>query len=324
MVPAWLYPMSLLFDTLIGDPRSRLHPVALLGSLIAWLEGLLLVTGDTAWQKRLKGAVLVTVVLATAYGVSWLLIRQLAVWFNPTAVLLMEAILLSLTISPRSLAQAGLQIRRSLLADDVADAQRQVGMIVGRDTHNLDEREITRATVETMAENIVDGIISPLFYAWLGGVPLAVLYRAVNTMDSMIAYRNAKYGDFGMVAARVDDAFNYIPARITGLLVVIAAGLLSHDAAGAARAIWRDAAKHPSPNSGISEAGVAGALGIQLGGLNYYGGIASQRATMGTPHQQLRAAHIGQAAQLVYAVTLLFCGLITILGYFGHQRWWVV
>ena len=324
MVPAWLYPMSLLFDTLIGDPRSRLHPVALLGSLIAWLEGLLLVTGDTAWRKRIKGAVLVTVVLATAYGVSWLLIRQLAVWFNPTAVLLMEAILLSFTISPRSLAQAGLQIRRGLLAGDVADAQRQVGMIVGRDTHNLDEREITRATVETMAENIVDGIISPLIYAWLGGVPLAVLYRAVNTMDSMIAYRNAKYGDFGMVAARVDDAFNYIPARITGLLVVIAAGLLGHDAVGAARAIWRDAAKHPSPNSGISEAGVAGALGIQLGGLNYYGGIASQRATMGTPHQQLRAAHIGQAAQLVYAVTLLFCGLITILGYFGHQRWWVV
>ena len=324
MVPAWLYPMSLLFDTLIGDPRSRLHPVALLGSLIAWLEGLLLVTGDTAWRKRIKGAVLVTVVLATAYGVSWLLIRQLAVWFNPTTMLLMEAILLSFTISPRSLAQAGLQIRRGLLAGDVADAQRQVGMIVGRDTHNLDEREITRATVETMAENIVDGIISPLFYAWLGGVPLAVLYRAVNTMDSMIAYRNAKYGDFGMVAARVDDAFNYIPARITGLLVVIAAGLLGHDAVGAARAIWRDAAKHPSPNSGISEAGVAGALGIQLGGLNYYGGIASQRATMGTPHQQLRAAHIGQAAQLVYAVTLLFCGLITILGYFGHQRWWVV
>ena len=324
MVPAWLYPLSLLFDTLIGDPRSRLHPVALLGSLIARLEGLLLVNGDVAWQKRLKGAVLVTVVLATAYGLSWLLIRQLAVWFHPTAVLLLEAILLSFTISPRSLAQAGLQIRRSLLTGDVADAQRQVGMIVGRDTHNLDEREITRATVETMAENIVDGIISPLFYAWLGGVPLAVLYRAVNTMDSMIAYRNAKYGDFGMVAARVDDAFNYIPARVTGVLVVIAAGLLGRDAAGAARAIWRDAAKHPSPNSGISEAGVAGALGIQLGGLNYYGGIASQRATMGTPLQQLRAAHIGQAAQLVYAVTVLFCGLITILGYFGHQHWWVV
>ena len=324
MVPAWLYPLSLLFDTLIGDPRSRLHPVALLGSLIAWLEGLLLVNGDVAWQKRLKGAVLVTVVLATAYGLSWSLIRQLAVWVHPTALLLLEVILLSFTISPRSLAQAGLQIRRSLLAGDVADAQRQVGMIVGRDTHNLDEREITRATVETMAENIVDGIISPLFYAWLGGVPLAVLYRAVNTMDSMIAYRNAKYGDFGMVAARVDDLFNYIPARVTGVLVVIAAGLLGRDAAGAARAIWRDAAKHPSPNSGISEAGVAGALGIQLGGMNYYGGIASQRATMGTPLQQLRAAHIGQAAQLVYAVTLLFCGLITILGYFGHQRWWVV
>ena len=323
ITPVWVYPLSLLIDTLVGDPRSSWHPVALIGRLIAWLESVLLVTSDSSLQKRLKGAVLVVTVLAATYGIIWFLLAQLAVYFSPTVVIVLEAFLLSFTISPRSLSQAGLQIRQRILAGDIPDAQRQVGMIVGRDTHNLGEREITRATVETMAENIVDGIVSPLFFAWLGGVPLAFLYRAVNTMDSMIAYRNERYGDFGMVAARVDDVCNYIPARITGVLVIIAAAILGHQAVGAAQAIWRDAAKHPSPNSGISEAGVAGALGIQLGGLNYYGGIASQRATMGMPLQELCSVHIRQAAGIIYVVTLLFCGLITGLGLLGFQHWLV-
>jgi len=171
-----------------------------------------------------------------------------------------------------------------------------------------------------MAENIVDGIISPLFFAWIGGVPLAFLYRAVNTMDSMLGYRNERYGDFGLVAARTDDIFNFVPARITGVLIVIAAAILRFDAQGAAKAIWRDAAKHPSPNSGISEAGVAGALGVQLGGLNYYGGIPSQRARMGLPLNELNASHIPQTASMVFMVTLLFSLAITGMGYYGFQR----
>ena len=194
--------------------------------------------------------------------------------------------------------------------------------LLARLAQELGEREITRATVETMAENIVDGIISPLFFAWIGGVPLAFLYRAVNTMDSMVGYRNERYGDFGMAAARTDDVFNYIPARITGILIVLAAFILRFDAMGAARAIWRDAAKHPSPNSGISEAGVAGALGVQLGGLNYYGGIASCRATMGESLEELNSAHIPRTASMVYMVTLLFSVAITGLGYYGFQRFW--
>ena len=173
-----------------------------------------------------------------------------------------------------------------------------------------------------MAENIVDGIVSPLFFAWLGGVPLAFLYRAVNTMDSMLGYRNARYGDFGMAAARTDDVFNYVPARITGLLIVLAAALLRLDAAGAMRCMLRDAAKHPSPNSGISEAGVAGALGVQLGGLNYYGGIASNRATMGDPLQRLRPVHIRRTAAMVRTVTLLFTLMITGLEFADIPRMW--
>jgi adenosylcobinamide-phosphate synthase len=158
-----------------------------------------------------------------------------------------------------------------------------------------------------MSENIVDGILSPLFYALLGGAPLAMLYRAVNTMDSMLGYRNDRYSDFGMAAARTDDVFNYIPARISGALIVIVALFIGFSAKGAAAAIFADAAKHPSPNSGISEAGVAGALGIQLGGLNYYGGIPSQRATMGIPRETLSHRHILQTAWFVYGVTVFFC-----------------
>lgn len=319
----WLYPLALLFDLVVGDPRSGLHPVALTGRLIAWLEGLLLRTTESAGLKRFKGACLVAVVLALSYALAWAAAHAAESYLAPAAAVMAQALLLSFTISPRSLTGAGREIQEQLQAGDLAEARRLVGQIVGRDTQNLEEREITRATVETMAENIVDGIISPLFYAWIGGLPLAFLYRAVNTMDSMLGYRNERYGDFGMAAARTDDVFNFLPARITGLLIVIAAAVLRYDAAGAARAIWRDASRHPSPNSGISEAGVAGALGVQLGGLNHYGGVPSRRATMGIPRQELNASHIPRTASIVYLVTLLFSAAITGLGHYGLQRFWL-
>lgn len=320
----WLYALALVLDAVVGDPRSGLHPVVLIGRWIARLESLLLVETDSAAAKRIKGALLAVLVLASVYGVVYGLIQMLASYISGNLLLVAEALILSFTISPRGLSQAGLRIRRQILAGNIVGARRQVGQIVGRDTEELDEQEITRATVETMAENIVDGIISPLFFAWLGGVPLAFLYRAVNTMDSMLGYRNERYGDFGMVAARTDDVFNYIPARITGVLIVIAGFLLQQDAAGAAKAIWRDAGKHPSPNSGISEAGVAGALGVQLGGLNYYGGIPSQRATMGLPFHQLRVLHIRETVSIIYVVTGLFVVLLTGLAYIGLRPGWLI
>jgi adenosylcobinamide-phosphate synthase len=156
-------------------------------------------------------------------------------------------------------------------------------------------------------------VISPLFFALIGGIPLAFVYRAVNTMDSMLGYRNEKYIDFGKVAARLDDIANYIPARLTGLFIVVAAGILGFDAKGSLQSIVSDAAKHPSPNSGIAEAGVAGALGIQLGGLNYYGGIASRRAYMGKPLQMLQPAHIQQTISIMQVVVLVFLATATIL-----------
>lgn len=304
---------ALVIDTLIGDPRWSWHPVALIGKLIAALEKALLRPADRPARKRLAGAALVLAVLGVTYAIVWAATQALA-RLGPYPSYLGSAALLAFAISPRSLAEAGLEIRNYLLAGDIAQARAKVGWIVGRDTAGLDGAEVTRATVETVAENIVDGVISPLFYAALGGAPLAFLYRAVNTLDSMVGYRNDKYGDFGMVAARLDDVFNYVPARITGALLVAAAFILGRDSRGAARCIRRDAAKHPSPNSGIAEAGVAGALGIRLGGLNYYGGVPSRRAYMGDPLAELAPVHITQTVWLLYLVTGIFALIITALG----------
>ena len=296
---------AVVVDCLVGDPRTSLHPVVIIGNFIAWLERRLLQVTHSSVYKKLVGAVLVISVLAVVYGVVWLAMAALSslhVW----AGYIGGAVLLSFTISTRSLAEAGREIAGFLSSGNMEQARYKVGWIVGRDTANLNTAEVTRATVETVAENIVDGIISPLFYAAIGGVPLAFMYRAVNTMDSMVGYKNEKYQDFGMVAAKVDDVFNYIPARITGLLIIVAAALLKQDVRGAFKSIRRDASKHPSPNSGFSEAGVAGALGIRLGGLNYYGGVASVRAYMGEAKRELEPIHIESTIQIMYVVTILF------------------
>lgn len=296
---------AVILDRLIGDPRTALHPVVIIGNFIAWLERRLLKAIHSQVYKQLAGAVLVISVLAVVYGVVWLVMAALST-LHSWAGYIGGALLLSFTISTRSLAEAGREIAGFLSSGNMEQARYKVGWIVGRDTAELNIAEVTRATVETVAENIVDGIISPLFYAAIGGVPLAFLYRAVNTMDSMVGYKNEKYRDFGMVAARVDDVFNYIPARITALLIILAAVLLKQDASGAFQAIKRDAVKHPSPNSGYSEAGVAGALGIRLGGLNYYGGVASLRAYMGEAKRELEPIHIENTIQIMYVVTILF------------------
>ncbi len=308
----YLPGLALILDTLIGDPRTGWHPVVLIGNLIAALEKRLLDPAAAPDAKRRAGLVLVLAVLAVSFTLSWLALAALAA-LHPLAALGGGALLLSFAITPRSLAEAGREIQALLEAGDLDEARRKVGWIVGRDTAALDAAEITRATVETVAENITDGIIAPLFYAALGGAPLAVLYRAVNTLDSMVGYKNDKYRDFGLVAARTDDVFNYIPARITGVLIIAASFLTGRDARGAARAIRRDAAKHPSPNSGIPEAGVAGALGVRLGGLNYYGGVPSLRATMGEPRRQLAPGDIARTVRMMYTATALFAAAVTVL-----------
>lgn len=298
--------VAFLIDACIGDPRSRYHPVVLIGILILVLEKFLRRDEDGYIKKICKGGLLVAIVLVVTYAAGLAIVYLLSLTGSLTLTIFMQALALSFMITPRSLSEAGKEIYNFLDADNLAMARYKVGWIVGRDTDYLNEAEVVRATVETVSENTVDGIISPLFYFAIGGLPLAIAYRAVNTMDSMLGYKNEKYLYFGRVAARMDDIANFIPARITAILFLISALILNLDFKNAFAMMKRDANKHPSPNGGYAEATVAGALDIQLGGINSYFGVPHFRAYMGDPIETLRPQHILSAIRMMYTATIIF------------------
>ena len=305
--------VAFLIDAMIGDPRSRFHPVVLIGNLISLLERFLRRDTDSPLKQVIKGGALVYAVIISVTLIGLVIEISSFAIPNLAAQIFIQALVLSFMISPRSLAEAGRDIYLLLETDHLDYARKKVGWIVGRDTENLNEAEITRATVETVSENTVDGIISPLFYYVIGGLPLAIFYRAVNTMDSMLGYTNEKYFFFGRIAARLDDIANYIPARLTGILFICAAFLLRLDYKNAFAMMKRDAKKHPSPNGGWAEAPVAGALNIRLGGTNYYFGEPHFRAYMGEPNESLEAAHILGAIRLMYTATILFLVVLCLI-----------
>lgn len=307
MISAPIAAMTSFFlDTIFGDPQSRWHPVAVLGRMIAWLEHILYPDRGTDRQKFVAGALLTSIVLCISYiAAEGLLIAARQLPF-PWGDDVLSVLLLYFCISPRTLAKAGQDIYVLLVKGDLAAAREHVGYIVGRDTAHLDEADAARAAIETIAENTVDGVIAPLLFFMLGGAPLAVLYRAANTMDSMLGYKNERYLYFGRMAARVDDVLNLVPARIAGALFVMAAFLLGYDGRNALYILVRDADGHPSPNGGHAEAPVAGALHIRLGGVNYYFGERHFRAYMGDAHMDISAQHIIGAIRLMYTATVLF------------------
>lgn len=307
--------IAFLIDTIIGDPRTPYHPVVLMGKLIALLEHCFYRADDSDNKKFVMGIMLVIITLLISYEVAaaiMVLSYQIPFSWGSAAV---GGLLLSFTISPNSLAKAGKGIYALLIMGELTEAREKVGWIVGRDTKDLDDAEIARATIETIAENTVDGIIAPLFFFVLGGVPLAVLYRAANTMDSMIGYKNEKYLYFGRGAAKLDDVLNYIPARITAMLFLFSALILGFDYRNAYRIMQRDAAKHPSPNGGYAEATMAGALHIRLGGMNSYFGRKSFRAYMGDAMVLIVPQHIMAAIRMMYTATVLF--IIVLYTMFG-------
>lgn len=294
--------LALGLDLLVGDPRWLLHPTQVMGAGITWLENCWR-QSDQPGRLLVTGALTVIIIVAASWLVTWGLLHLAAgiYWLKIT----LASWLLATTIAPRGLAVAGLDISKALAAADLARARHLASWIVGRDTDNLTEQEVIRATVETVAENTSDGIIAPLFYFFLGGVPLAMAYRAVNTLDSMLGYKNERYLFFGRAAAKFDDIANYLPGRLTGIVLCAAAILL-----GYGRRAWsimvRDARKHPSPNSGYAEAAVAGALGVQLGGVNCYHGFLSRRPFMGDALESLSRKHIIRTILLMLTATIIF------------------
>ncbi|BFT69938.1 adenosylcobinamide-phosphate synthase CbiB [Paenibacillus sp. P36] len=299
---------AIVLDWFIGDPRWPTHPVILIGRWIRWMEGLLRSKSDSPASEKFKGVLLTTTTLIVSTGSVFVLVlaaRSVHEWLGYVVC----TWLISTTIAIKGLKDAAYLVYNPLRKGELADARKYTGYIVGRDTEALDEEELTRAVVETVAENIVDAVISPLFYALIGGAPLAMLYRASNTLDSMVGYRNDRYRHFGWASARWDDAMNWIPARLTGLLLILVALLQPGlSAKRAAAAIRRFAHLHPSPNSGIPESAVAGALGIELGGLNVYGGVASERARLGWPLRPRTQQDIVYAVRMLYGVSFVVMG----------------
>ncbi|SHK43030.1 adenosylcobinamide-phosphate synthase CbiB [Desulforamulus aeronauticus] len=307
---------ALLLDLMVGDPRWLPHPVVVIGGFIQKGEKLVrrFVSPPMGKGLRLGGIALVAVICFSTYFCTWGFI-WLAAKVHVYLGWAVHLWLLSTTLAVKSLHQHARAVAVPLALGDLSAARRAVAMIVGRDTKCLQERGITRATVETVAENTVDGIISPLFYAFIGGAPLAMTYKAINTLDSMIGHRNEKYLYFGWAAARLDDLANYLPARLAGFCYVLAAIGTPGGMQGTRQTIQQNAPKHPSPNSGIPEAAVAGALGIKLGGTNYYQGQVSHRAPMGQEKYPLEYRHIEQALALTRKVTALALVLGVVVGW---------
>jgi adenosylcobinamide-phosphate synthase len=293
--------LAFIIDFILGDPRWIPHPVRGMGWLNTHFEKL--------YRRLIKhemfaGTCAALSVLFTCGGLAWLVMFICAKGSGMITIVI-GAVLIYFCIAGRDLMTHAWQILKPLQANDLEESRQKLSMIVGRDTKELDAGQISRATVESVAENTVDGVTSPLFYALLGGPIGAVIYRAINTMDSMYAYKNEKYLYFGRIPAYLDDFANYIPARLSGLFICLAAAF-GHSPRHAWKIMWRDGQKHPSPNSGISEAAMAGALQIQLGGPSTYGGILSNKETLGDPIKELEPKHIVQAVKMMYVTSILF------------------
>ncbi|MGM0542556.1 MAG: adenosylcobinamide-phosphate synthase CbiB [Pseudomonadota bacterium] len=309
--------VAIVVDLLIGDPRSLPHPVVIIGRGISVLDARWNQGGDKC--RRRSGFLLTVTIVSGTFFVAWLALALLTA-LHPWLGIVAEIGLLATTLAIKGLADAGRAIAKPLAKGDLPAARRALAMVVGRDTEQLDEAEITRGGVETIAENTVDGITAPLLFALIGGAPLALAYKAINTLDSMVGYRNQRYADFGYASAKLDDVANWLPARLTVLCLWLAGLLLSIAGSrplhwqGALHATCRDAPLHPSPNAGWPEAMMARLLGVQLGGTNFYQGVASNRATLGEPLETLQVAHINASIRLMHATWLLFA-VIAALGF---------
>ncbi|MDF9408852.1 adenosylcobinamide-phosphate synthase CbiB [Pelotomaculum isophthalicicum JI] len=306
---------AIALDLVIGDPRWIPHPTRMIGWLIARLEDLFRPMAVTPRGQLIAGATLVTLVAGSSWLLTYLML-VLAIRWAPVAGVCLGIWLFSTTVAWRGLAEAGLEIYRLLKNDKLAEARRQTGLIVGRDTGELPPGEVARAVVETVAENASDAIIAPLFWGLVGGAPLAMAYRAINTLDSMLGYRSEQYLYFGRAAARLDDLANYLPARLTGLLICLAAAVTGTGFFRAWTTMRRDARSHPSPNSGFPEAAAAGSMGVRLGGLNYYRGIASFRPYIGELCEEITPGHIVKSVKLISVATLLFTATVSVILWF--------
>ena len=306
MRTAMVMLLAFCLDLVMGDPRWLPHPVREMGRAISALEkGLRGLFPATPGGERAAGAVLALVLPVGSFWLGWAVLwlcGRLAPWLGLAA----EVLLCSQCLAARELKKESMAVYRELERGDLSAARTAVARIVGRDTGSLTAEGVTKAAVETVAENTSDGEIAPLFWMAIGGAPLALAYKAVNTMDSMVGYRNEKYQYFGTAAARLDDLVNWLPARMAALVMVALCPLAGLDAEGAFRVWRRDRKKHKSPNSAQTEAAMAGALGVELAGDAWYFGELHKKPTLGDSLRPIQPEDIRRANRLLYGVSGAF------------------
>ncbi|MDD2388511.1 MAG: adenosylcobinamide-phosphate synthase CbiB [Desulfobacterales bacterium] len=291
----YVLPAVFVLDLLLGDPPEWPHPVRWMGRAISAVEpdfrGIPI-------KPTISGGLFALFLILCTWVATYLILK-VAYLIHPVLKIMIEMVLIYFCISIRSLEKAAMVVSAALSQNKLDDARQKVSLIVGRDVKSLDENGVARASVETVAENLVDGIISPLFFAAIGGAPLAMAYKMVNTLDSMVGYKNETYREFGTVSARIDDILNYLPARLSVPLIALAAQLINRKGAVSFKTAWKEGANHSSPNSGYSEAAFAGALGVKLGGPNFYHGILVTKPFIGEDFGETGTAHIKRACDLM-------------------------
>lgn len=310
MMHIWAMLAGLILDWIVGDPEWFPHPVRFIGKYISWMEGIL----RRRFPNRLRAAAVwltfstVALTMLVTAAILWVL-SLLGKW----PLLIGMALISWTTLSCRCLAKEAVGVMNALHRS-LADGRRQVGRIVGRDTAELTSGEIVRATIETVAENTTDGVISPMIYLALGGPVLAMGFKAASTLDSMVGYLDEKYRDIGWSSARLDDLLNWIPARVCALLLCLAALVLGYDGKNAWRIVRRDHANHKSPNCAWSEAAAAGALHIQLGGTHLYFGKPVEKPTIGDDDRPAEESHIRATCRMMYVASGVMALILTGIG----------
>lgn len=303
--------IGFIIDFFVGDPHGFPHPIILIGKLISALDrGLRRLFPATPKGERAAGAVLwiLTISVSTAVpGLILFLCHQVSPWLR----LAVESIMCWQILAARALEKESMLVYKALESGDITASRHAVSMIVGRDTAALDDAAVTRAAVETVAENTSDGVVAPLIFLAIGGAPLGFFYKAVNTMDSMLGYTEPPYKDIGLVPAKADDVVNYIPARLSALLMLAAGFLLGLDVKNGWRIYRRDRRNHASPNSAQTEAMCAGLLGLRLAGDAWYHGVLHRKPFIGDPVREIRHDDIPRTCRLMYLtalLALLLCG----------------
>jgi adenosylcobinamide-phosphate synthase len=303
--------VAVILDWIIGDPYWFPHPIKYIGKLIKALEGF--GRKHIKYNKAMKlyGGVVVIVVAFLSFIIPFIILKSIE--NIPILFHIINILILWTTLAARCLHSEAKKVYTALKKKGIQEARIKLSYIVGRDTSQLSEREIIRADVETVAENTSDGVIAPLIFAIIAGAPLAMLYKAINTMDSMLGYMNEKYRFVGFFPAKTDDVFNFIPARITGVLLCLVAPIKGGSIIKSLKIMWRDRKNHKSPNCAYPEAAVAGALEIQLGGTNIYFGEILIKPTIGEKIKELSKEHIIATIQLMYASEILLLLIVVLV-----------